>query len=84
MAKRVIWSPEARSDIRAVDRHTALRILKAVARFLKAGSGDVKPLEDFHPPLFRLRIGGWRFIYRNHDADSIEAVRVRKRGEAYR
>ena len=37
MAKRVIWSPEARADIRAIDRDTALRILKAVARFLKTG-----------------------------------------------
>ena len=84
MPKYIHWSPEARADIRAIDHHTALRILKAVARFLKTGSGDVKALEGFHPPLFRLRIGGWRFIYRSHDADSIEAVRVRKRGEAYR
>jgi hypothetical protein len=28
MAKRILWSTEARADIRAVDRETALRLLK--------------------------------------------------------
>ena len=84
MAKRVLWSPEARADVRAIDRDTALRLLKALDRFLKTEAGSVKPLEGFEPPLFRLRVGAWRIIYRHADDDAIEVVRVRNRKEAYR
>lgn len=30
----VIWSPEARSDLRTIDRETALQILYCVDRYL--------------------------------------------------
>jgi hypothetical protein len=42
MSERVIWSSEARADIRAIDRDTALRLLKALDRFLKTDAGNVK------------------------------------------
>lgn len=84
MPKHIHWSDEARADLRAIDRETALRILVAVGRFLKTGVGDVKPLKGFHPTLFRLRVGGWRVFYRESGEGLIEGVRVRKRGEAYR
>ncbi len=84
MAKPVTWSTEARADIRAIDRDTALRLLKALDRFLKTDAGNVKQLEGFNPPLFRLRVGDWRLIYRLQGDDAIEMVRVRNRREAYR
>jgi mRNA-degrading endonuclease RelE of RelBE toxin-antitoxin system len=84
MAKRILWSAEARADVRAIDRDTALRLLKALDRFLKSDVGNVKQLEGFDPPLFRLRVGAWRFIYRPAGDDAIEVVRVRNRKEAYR
>jgi hypothetical protein len=28
--KSILWSPEARADLRAIDRETALRILHAI------------------------------------------------------
>src|SRR5258708_1615839 len=84
MAKAVIWSTEARADVRAIDRDTALGLLKALARFLKTEAGDVKQLHGFDPPQYRLRIGDWRVIFRKSGADSIEVVRVRNRREAYR
>jgi len=80
----VVWSPEARADLRAVDRDTALRLLKSLDRFLKTGAGNVKQLEGFNPPLFRIRIGAWRLIYRKQVDNAIEVVRVRNRKEAYR
>ena len=49
MARRVIFSDEARADIRAIDREAALRLLKALARFLETDAGNVKQLEDFAP-----------------------------------
>jgi len=84
MAKRVYWSAEARADLRAIDRETALRLLKSLDRFLKTDTGNIKQLEGFDPPLFRLRVDPWRLIYRTRGDDAIEVVRVRNRREAYR
>jgi mRNA-degrading endonuclease RelE of RelBE toxin-antitoxin system len=84
MAKRVVFSAEARADLRAIDRETALRLLKALARFLESDAGGVKQLEGFHPPRYRLRVGDWRYIFRHVGEDSIEVLRVRNRREAYR
>jgi mRNA-degrading endonuclease RelE of RelBE toxin-antitoxin system len=84
MAKRVFWSAEARADLRAIDRETALRLLKSLDRFLKTDAGNIKQLEGFDPPLFRFRIGAWRFIYRKQGDEAIEVVRVRNRKDAYR
>ena len=84
MAKRVIWSDEARADMRAIDRETAVRLLKSLGRYLKSEHGDIKALEGIDKPLLRLRTGDWRFIFRKHGEDAIEIVRVRNRREAYR
>ena len=82
--KHVIWSEEGRADLRAIDRDTAIRLLKALARFMRTDVGNVKQLEGSQPPLFRLRVGGWRLIYRKIGDGDIEVVRVRNRREAYR
>jgi len=82
MAERILWSTEARADIRAIERDAALRLLKALDRFVKTGAGNAKQIQGFDPPLFR--VGDWRFIYRNAGGDAIEVVRVRSRKEAYR
>ena len=44
----VIWSPEARADVRAIPRETALQILHCLDRYLLHREGDVKKLK---PPL---------------------------------
>ena len=47
MAERILWSTEARADIRAIDRETALRLLKALDRFVKR-----EPLRGVHECVF--------------------------------
>ncbi|MCA2971391.1 MAG: type II toxin-antitoxin system RelE/ParE family toxin [Acidobacteriaceae bacterium] len=76
MAKRLLWTLEARADIRAIDRDTALRLLKALDRFLRTETGDVKQLEGYEPPLYRIRVGSWRFLFHKMGTDAIEVVRV--------
>lgn len=58
----VIWSPEPRSDLRAIERQTARQILYCVDRYLAYRSGEVKKLK---PPLngFRLRCGDYRVFF---------------------
>jgi len=84
MPQSVIFSIEARADLRGIDRETALRLLKALTRFLATDTGNVKQLEGFDPPRYRLRIGDWRVIFRKSGDRAIEIIRVRNRREAYR
>ncbi len=83
MAKKIVWSDEARADVRAIDRATALWLLQGLARFALTESGDVKQLEGYDPPQFRLRVGDYRIRFR-YIGESIEIVRVRHRKDAYR
>jgi mRNA-degrading endonuclease RelE of RelBE toxin-antitoxin system len=84
MARQAIFSDEARADIRSIERETALRLLKTLDRFLETNAGNVKLLQGFDPPRYRLRIGDWRFIFRKHHDDAVEVLRVRNRKDAYR
>ena len=83
MAKKIVWSDEARADVRAIDRSTALGLLTGLARFALTESGDVKQLEGYDPPQFRLRLGDYRIRFRNL-GESIQIIGVRHRKEAYR
>ncbi len=79
----VIWSPEARADLRTIDRDIALQILHCVDRYLANREGDVKKLKR---PLtgFRLRCGDHRVFFDLEAANTIEITAVRNRREAYR
>jgi mRNA-degrading endonuclease RelE of RelBE toxin-antitoxin system len=79
----VIWSPEARTDLRAIDRETALQILHCVDRYLASRNGDVKKLKS---PLtgFRLRCGDHRVFFDLRGENTIEIAAVRNRRDAYR
>lgn len=79
----VIWSPEARTDLRAIERETAMQILYCIDRYLAARTGDVKKLK---PPLvgFRLRCGDYRVFFDLKDENTIEITGVKNRREAYR
>jgi hypothetical protein len=80
--KIVVWSPDAKAGLRAIDRETALRILHAVDHYLTTGTGDVTKL---HPPRFEfwLRVGDYRVLFLRIHATSIEVLHVRHRREAY-
>ena len=79
----IIWSPEARANLRAIERETAVQILHCVDRYLANRIGDVKKLK---PPLtgFRLRCGDYRVFFDHQDESTIEITGVRNRREAYR
>lgn len=79
----VIWSLEARADLRAIERQTAMQILYCIDRYLAHRAGDVRKLK---PPLtgFRLRCGDYRVFFDHKPENTIEITRVRNRREAYR
>ncbi len=79
MIKRVELSTLAQSDLAALDRTVAARIIGAIGRLAATGAGNVKGLHGIHPPL---RVGDWRVRF--HDkGDWIEILRIRNRKNAY-
>jgi mRNA-degrading endonuclease RelE of RelBE toxin-antitoxin system len=79
----VVWSPEARSELRAIEREAAMQILHCIDRYLASRTGDVKKLK---PPRtgFRLRCGDYRVFFDLKGDNTVEIVGVRHRREAYR
>jgi len=79
----VVWAQEARLDLRAIEKDTALQILYCLDRYLRTRVGDVAKLK---PPLagFRLRCGDYRLFFDSKDESTIQITSVRNRREAYR
>ena len=46
MAKRALWTADARADDHSIDRETAMGLLKSLSRYLTYESGDAKQLKD--------------------------------------
>jgi plasmid stabilization system protein ParE len=83
MRKRIEWTPQARADVRRIDRQTALELLEGLADYILTGYGDVDRLTDVEPVELRLRLGDYRIRFYDH-GESIQILRVRHCGEAYR
>lgn len=83
MAKRIVWTEQARSDLRAIEQPTALQILKTLARYVRSGEGNTKQLHGIEPPLLRLRAQDHRIFFRDK-GDQLEISRVLDRKGAYR
>ncbi len=81
--KRITWTESAKTDVRALDKPNAMRVLHALHRFAETGTGDVKKLQGDVDEL-RLRIGDHRLFFVYNQDEAIEVRRVRHRGEAYR
>jgi len=83
MGRKIVWTDQARAQLRAIDQGAALRILHALARLLVTGEGDVKRLQGIDPLEFRLRVGDYRVRF--HDpGGAIDVLSIRHRRDAYR
>jgi hypothetical protein len=76
MAKRVVWSEQARADVLGIQQSVALQILKTLARYAQAGEGDTKQLRGVE------HAGSPGFLPRQGRLFGISRVLDRK--EAYR
>lgn len=84
MKRKIIWSDEARADLRAIDRETGLGLLKHLARYAATDTGDIKQLAGYDPVQFRLRVGDYRIRFRKPSEEELHIVRVLHRKDAYR
>jgi mRNA interferase RelE/StbE len=79
--KGIVWTDAARSDVRRLDRPTAMRIFLTLQRFAETGEGDVKALQGRDE--LRLRIADYRLFF-IAGSETLEVRRVLHRSEAYR
>ena len=85
MALKIDWSDDARADIRALDRTTAMFVFDGVLRYATSGHGDVISLHGAMQGRLRLRVGDYRVTYEIGDGIRIVRVnRVRHRRKVYR
>jgi mRNA interferase RelE/StbE len=81
--KKIIITPQAKIDVRRIDRETAMRILAALDRFARTGEGDIKKLQGDSGEL-RLRVGDYRVRFNEEPPGTILVHSVLHRSEAYR
>jgi len=77
------WLDEARADVRALDRATAMNIFDGILHFARTGGGRVMPLHGDMVGSYRLRIGDYRVLFTLQD-NTMHIFGVRHRSEAYR
>jgi mRNA-degrading endonuclease RelE of RelBE toxin-antitoxin system len=73
----VEWLDEAKADVRAMDRTTAMRL------FAQTGSGDANALHGDMAGALRLRLGDYRVLF-SVEEGAMRIFGVRHRSEAYR
>ncbi|MGA2268861.1 MAG: type II toxin-antitoxin system RelE/ParE family toxin [Bryobacteraceae bacterium] len=83
MAKRIVWTAQAKADMRGIEQSIALQILKTLARYALSGEGNTRQLQGIEPPLIRLRAQDHRIFFRDK-GEYLEISRVLDRKEAYR
>jgi len=81
--KKIIITPQARADVRRIDREDAMRILAALDRFARTSEGDIKKLQGNSGEL-RLRVGDYRVRFNEEPPGTILVHAVLHRSEAYR
>jgi hypothetical protein len=83
MPKRIVWTDQAKADIRGIEQTVALQILKTLGRYLLTGEGATKQLVDVSPPLVRLRAQNHRVFFRELGG-VLKIERILDRKDAYR
>ena len=81
--RKIDWTEPARTDVRRLDRDTAMRIFAALHPFAALGEGDVRKLQGQSGEL-RLRVGDYRVRFTQEADDSIRIHAVLHRKDAYR
>lgn len=81
----IVWSRRALKEAARLDRRVRERILAALEKYAETEYGDVKRLQGLDPPVWRLRVGGYRVMLAfDHLSRTVQLQSVRSRGRAYR
>jgi mRNA-degrading endonuclease RelE of RelBE toxin-antitoxin system len=81
--KKILFSEQAKADIRAIPQHVAMNILAAIHRLAETGSGRIKELKGQQGEK-RLRVGDFRVRFTEESGDILRIHTVKNRKDAYR
>lgn len=81
--KRIVFSEEAKADLRAIPQHIAMNILTAIHRLAESSAGRVKELKGKEGEK-RLRVGDFRVRFTEEHPDTLRIHTVKNRKDAYR
>lgn len=90
--KRIVFSDQAKADIRSIPQSIAMNILAGIHRYAETGAGRVKMLNGQEGEK-RLRVGDYRVRFTEESAEDKEGTEnecaiyihtVRNRKDAYR
>ena len=80
---QVLLHPSVRKYLERLDQTMRERIKKALQGLeKKPPEGDIRPYEG-NAGIWRLRVGGYRVLYKIETADTILATHIEPRGQAY-
>ena len=81
--KRIVFSDEAKANIRTIPQHLAMNILAALHRLAEHGSGNVKELKGKIGEK-RLRVGDYPVRFTEEHPNTLRIHAVTNRKDAYR
>lgn len=85
---RISYSKEALKFLKKLDRKSVGRIRTAIEGLTHTPpEGDIKAMRGSREECFRLRIGGWRVIYRYGKEQELEilfVLEIGNRGDIYK
>jgi mRNA interferase RelE/StbE len=80
--KQIVFSPTARRQFLNLDKHLQIRIKTGIQKLSVIPlKGDISKLKG-RENQYRLRIGGWRIIFRL--TDIVQIIAILPRGQAYK
>ncbi|MGH7883904.1 MAG: type II toxin-antitoxin system RelE family toxin [Candidatus Dormibacteraceae bacterium] len=75
-------TPQTDKDLGRLSKPDRERIKRSIQ---KLPEGDIRQLQGWRPPVWRLRVGNWRVLYRLNISEAIiTVIAVRPRGSAYK
>lgn len=84
----IIYSKSAVKAINGMDKATKQRIKAGILGLTqKPPQGDIKPLQGFHDGRCRLRVGGYRIIYKfglDNRVEILYILDIGPRGDIYK
>ncbi|HSM77036.1 MAG TPA: hypothetical protein VLT57_05405 [Bryobacteraceae bacterium] len=83
MARRIVWTEQAKADIRSIEQPIAIQILKTLGPFCTYGRGRDQATQRRHPAHDPPARQDHRIFFREH-GDYFQIERVLDRKEAYR
>ncbi len=84
----VKYSKKSLKFLSGLDKRSVARIRSAISGLAKSPpEGDIKPLQGYSDGRKRLRVGGWRVIYRLESDGAVEILfilEIGNRGDIYK